>query len=759
MAEAGMPGAPGIGCVVPIRVRLVGRPAEADLARLEDAVARLVTSRIDLAARLRSGTGGPAPVRGSAAMPGPERDRYEPGQDRPGQGGYELPSYQRPPDAVRVPVAGGDGGLPPAPTPAVTADNPLTDAMAVFAAIRPSETAAGTYQGVYQGRPFSLDQAGYSRLRTRVREAVIQAIRHASSRAEDASGRYEEQQKVDADHWIVAPIVKALGRVRDPGLAMVLYVQSARLLLIEARGALDRGDFVAAARRAGDGERAAEQAVTMVLAYVDQIISVGEMTVTVLEGVEKASKVVLFLCAVAATGGAAGAGASALGLEGAGATSTVLGFTASTATWATAVGTTAAITEEVAAGIVRAAEGEDVDWGEIVVDAAVQVVVAKFSGGLGQRLTRYLGLAAVANPALRGMIARVGLARVVSVATTVLLHEGSQFFTTSVQETVRLLRGQHVTWRDFEQQLFDRLLDSRGLALAAVAGTLGGTHPEPARPPARGEPAAPGSPRAPRPPRTAGTGAAGTGTTAGQANFRDVNRELGLPRPRRGTSTPAIPPPGARPATAETEFRASPAERAAAYAREAAQQGPVRTAAGTPVLESANASPKGPEFQAASMRARSAFATSIRADAGENLAYQAALKAGEIGLERPQGTNVPGRPDFITAARDPDGELWIIANDAKTRSSDKGSFPEPEPGLRPGWDAHVRAAAERARFDQARLAAEVKAAYRAGRVWVRQVNVDLAPPGQGATSGVAPPAPVPWAALLGPRRLRRERRK
>ena len=653
----------------------------------------------------------------------PERGPYEPQQDRPAEGGYELPSYQRPPDAVRVPVAWGGASLPPAPTPTVTADNPLTEAIAVFASIRPSEVASGLYEGTFEGRRISLDQARYDELRKQVREAVLRAIRRACNRAEMANGRYEEQQKVDARHWIVAPIVKALGGVQDPGLALALYVQTARLLLGEARVALDRGGFVSAARLVGDGERAAEQAARMVLAYVDQIIDVSQMTITVLEGVKTASEVVFFLCAVAATGGAAGAGATALGLEGAGATTTLFGVTASTATWATVVGTTAAISEEVAVGIVRAADGDEVNWGEIAVDAAIQVIVARFSPGLGQRLSKHLSSAAAARPALRQLLARLGMARAVTVATTVLMHEGSQVFATVVQETVRALRGQHVTWGDFERQLFSRLLDPKGLLMASLAGTLGGVHPEPSKRPG-GPPTQPTKPAA----------KAKTGT----ADWRDVNRELGLPKPRKATTTPATPPPGAKQVTAEQVFRPTPAERAAAIANELALKGTPRTEAGAPILESANASPRGQEFTAASMRERSAFPRTIRADIGENLAYQTSLKVGEIGLERPQGTNVPGRPDFITAARDPSGELWIIANDAKTSSSG-GSFPEPQPGLRPGWDAHVKAAVDRASFANAELEAEIRTAYRAGRVWTRQVNVDLTPQGQGAVSGVAHP--------------------
>lgn len=636
----------------------------------------------------------------------------------------------------RLPSDGGSmAPLQPAPTPTLTAENPLVEAMSVFASIRASGVASGIYEGMYQGQSISLNQAKYDEMRVRVREAAISAVLRASNRAETAMGRYEEQQKVDAHHWIVAPIVKTLGRVTDPGPALVEYVQATRTGLTEARLALDGGDFVSAARLIGDAEGEAERASRMVLAYVDQVIGSAEMTVTVLEGVKTASEVVLFLCAVAATGGAAGAGATALGLEGAGATTSLLGVTGSTAAWATAIGTTAAITEEVAVGIVRAADGDKVDWGEVAVHAAIQVIVAKFSPSLGQRLTKGLGSVAVANPALRQMIARIGMSRVVTIATNLLMHEGSQFFATVVEDTVKALRGKPITWGEFGDHVFDRLFDPKGLFMATMAGALGGTHPEPSRQPGG------------VPPETTTPPAKSKSDTR---DMRDINRELGLPKPQTKTKTPATPPVGTQTTTAEEAFRPTPAERTAAYGKELATKGPPLTEAGTTIQESAGASPKGQEFQSASMEKASAFPRTIRADVGESQAYQAALKAGEIGLERPQGTNVAGRADFVTAARDPSGEMWIIANDAKTRSSATSSFESPKPGLRPGWDAQVKAAVDRASLGNPIIEAELQAAYKAGRIWVRQVNVDLSAIGGGAMSGIAPPSPLPWGALLGP---------
>jgi len=711
------------------------------------------------------------------------------------------PQNAQPPEQTAVP--GAQDKRParppiPAPTPNVVADNPLVSAMSVFASIHPSSLASGLYEGMYQGRRISLNQTQYDALRARVRGVVLDALDRASRKVDSAAGRYEEQQKVDAQHWIVAPIVKALGNVADPGPNLLNYVQIARLSLSEARAALDSGDFVLAARFVGDGEAGSRQAELMVAAYVDQIIGSAELTVTVLEGIKTASEIVLFLCAVAATGGAAGAGATALGLEGAGGVTTLFGITGSTATWATVVGTSAAITQEVALGIAHAADGDQVHWDEIATHAAIQVIVAKFSPSLGQRLTKQLAKAAVASPVLRELIARVGIARVVTVATNLLLHEGSQLFATAVEESAGALGGQKITWGQFAENTLVRLTDPKGILTAILAGALGGTHPEPTEepkellgstvPPPEKSPTDNAHWRDVN--RDLGLSKSATASTGGtplqpsktdNADWRDVNRAVGITKPRTITATPVNPPPGAQAVTAEQVFLPTPAERAAAFAEELASKTPpvtnaeqafrptpaerqaafanetVFTAQGAPVLESANSSPKGPEFQSASSQTRRSFRTSTRADIGEAQGYKAALVAGEIGLERPQGVNVSNRADFITAARDVNGEMWVIANDAKTRSSSSSEFEAPKPGLRPGWDAQVKAAVDRASLGNPQIEAEIQAAYKAGRIWVRQVHVDLSPAGQGAVSGIAPPSPVPWGALLGPLDLERRR--
>lgn len=159
---------------------------------------------------------------------------------------------------------------------------------------------------------------------------------------------------------------------------------------------------------------------------------------------------------------------------------------------------------------------------------------------------------------------------------------------------------------------------------------------------------------------------------------------------------------------------------------------------GPQIIESAGASPKGGQFQSASAQTQKSMATAIRADIGESEAYKAALRNGEIGLERPQGTNVGGRGDFITARKTPSGDYEIVVTDVKTRTTETSKFPKPKTSMPGSWGVQVRDAISSARLklgDPALEKAIVKAADE-GRIWSRQVNVDYSPTGGGSITGL-----------------------
>lgn len=161
---------------------------------------------------------------------------------------------------------------------------------------------------------------------------------------------------------------------------------------------------------------------------------------------------------------------------------------------------------------------------------------------------------------------------------------------------------------------------------------------------------------------------------------------------------------------------------------------PVRPAppSGAPARwrESTGASPRGAQFQSASAKTPRSIVTSVRPDVAESQAYMEALHRGEIGLQRPSGSNVPGA-DFITARIRPDGAVEVLVTDVK--SSTVGRFPPPGTAVPPAWFAEVQAAVApgRLNLNNPALEGQIQAAVQAGRVLPRQVNVNYSPSPQG----------------------------
>jgi hypothetical protein len=148
-----------------------------------------------------------------------------------------------------------------------------------------------------------------------------------------------------------------------------------------------------------------------------------------------------------------------------------------------------------------------------------------------------------------------------------------------------------------------------------------------------------------------------------------------------------------------------------------------------PFVESRGASAgKGPVYQSASARTPKSLLTSIRPDVAESQAYMAALKKGEIGLQRPLGANIGGT-DMITAVRRADGTLRVVVTDvASTTTGRVGKGP---PVLKAKWLAEVREAVSPSRLDLGNpaLEAEIQAAVGRGDVDVRIVSVDYSKAG------------------------------
>jgi hypothetical protein len=432
----------------------------------------------------------------------------------------EKPEPQKP--------APSEAKLATPPLPGGRVDqNPLAEAMGAVASFKASDVASGLYAGIVNGQRITINEAQYQEMLAKVRGAVEATLRSVRSRASSAAGRYAEQQKVDAHHWIVAPIVKAVGGVKDPKPYLDAFVATAGKQAAAAEAALRGGDLRAAADAAANAELAAAKASKMVQAYVDQIIDASEMTVTALEYVKTASEIVFLVLATVATAGAGGAAATS-----------VFGLEVGTGTAVTVIGTGSVIAQEVGVGIMRAADGDKVDWGEIATHAAVQIIMARFGGKVGARIGGAL-------------VARFG-ARAASLVTPLLLHEASSAFATVINDAVLALRGKPITMKQFEDELVARMLDPKGLALAVVqsrlAAHLEGQQPPTARPegetvikppptphtePTTKPPPTPHTEPTTKPPPTpAPPGAAPTGDLANVPptgpSFEDVSTELQL---------------------------------------------------------------------------------------------------------------------------------------------------------------------------------------------------------------------------------------
>jgi hypothetical protein len=151
------------------------------------------------------------------------------------------------------------------------------------------------------------------------------------------------------------------------------------------------------------------------------------------------------------------------------------------------------------------------------------------------------------------------------------------------------------------------------------------------------------------------------------------------------------------------------------------------------IRESAGAAIRGSNFQSATARTSRSLRTSIRADIGEAEAYKAALRRGEIGLQRPSGANLKGA-DFITAYYI-NNQMKIIVTDVKT--TEVGKFPQPDKNLKKSWFDEVQKAIlpSSLKLNDSILEKEIRDAFQKGHIIKRQLNVDYSPAGQGKITG------------------------
>ena len=334
----------------------------------------------------------------------------------------------------------------------------LEGAMAVIDAIHPSENASGLYTLEFQGEEKTLTQEQVDLLKRRARSVLIDHIGRVEAKNAGTRAGYASQKATDRDHWLVAPIVKFLGNVQDPGPYLDSAISDADSFDKQARAALDAGHFAQAAEMMARGETRALSAQRMWQAYFQGIISAGEMTITVLEVTRDAAFITLGILATVATGGAAaGAGATAFGVD--------LGVGVGTAANVIAVG--APIVASLSEAAAKVAMGDPVDWGELTLNIAVSILLARFGG----KATEGIAEAVLARVA-KGVEQRVAKLIIKRAVQAAILHAGSTALTTTVNAVYQRLSGKKITWGDFMNQLVKALTDPKGIAVTVVTTAI-----------------------------------------------------------------------------------------------------------------------------------------------------------------------------------------------------------------------------------------------------------------------------------------------
>jgi hypothetical protein len=360
---------------------------------------------------------------------------------------------------------------PPAPKPppipgmkAGSDVNQLTDAGQIVDSIVQIGSDAYEYQ-IY-GETKQINEKSLNEIRSRVRAAFNDLLSRASNKAASASSGYKLQSDVDKKHYLVAPVIKFIGQVRDPAPDLYAQVNRATASVEAARTALTTGRYAVAAQSAADAELAARRAFVLYQTYWTDIINTGEATITVLEYTRDAAFVTLaILATIASAGAAAGSTAAFLGgsAEAATATATVAGN----------IATFAPVVAQLGEAGLKVASGDKVDWGELAIDMAFTIVMRKFgprlSGGIASRLI-------ASNPAAKQIEVSAGKYVLTNIVTSVLTGKATALLRSLVEAGYRTFAPdkKSMTWGDFVDYLAAQALDPKSNMLDILTGAIGG---------------------------------------------------------------------------------------------------------------------------------------------------------------------------------------------------------------------------------------------------------------------------------------------
>ncbi|RNI39835.1 DUF4157 domain-containing protein [Hanamia caeni] len=334
----------------------------------------------------------------------------------------------------------------------------IADVMTAVQSIKPSDKASGIYTTEFQGRKITLTHDQQALLISTAKKSIKTNLEKAKRNSDYAKNGYEIQKEINDKHKIVSSVVITFAGVQDKIPQLLDEVQKAELSKSAAEVALQSDDFVGAGKQLAECERAAKHALILWREYHEGIISSGEKTITVLEFTRDASFVTLGVLAIIATGGAAAAGTGAV------TTTTAFGFEVATVSTANIIATGAPIAATLGGAGMQMALGDKVDWTKVGVDIVVNLILARFGGKISNIIFRRL----VGNPAVRN-IGAVAFGRIFS---SLITHELSTAFITSVDAVYGRLKGQNITWEEFLEILAERLADPKGLVIAGVMGAI-----------------------------------------------------------------------------------------------------------------------------------------------------------------------------------------------------------------------------------------------------------------------------------------------
>jgi hypothetical protein len=375
----------------------------------------------------------------------------------------------KPPEKKPVPIPRmGDAGGPGQLQAVIAAINGIQQ-------IATDEAVDGIFSIEWEGAGHHITGQDVAKLKNSAYVNLRDGLTKAAGISAGARGLYEAQSETDKKHWIVAPIIKFVGDIKDPGPVMLGLAAGADALVAQGRAALKSGDYATAAALLVSAEGKARQASAMSHAYWDDIIATGELTVTVLEGVRDVSMAIVAILGIVISGGA---------LLGVG------GFTAGMATTATTIATFTPVVASVGGGIVQAAMGDKVDWVSIGIDAAVAAIMYRFGGPLANKIgggmTKML-IAQAGRTVAKEMVIKAVAGLIVGRGATI------------IQTAARAIAGnvgdnRPTTWAQFVDQVAQQMLDPKAGFFDLVSIALGMGAAAKARAPAGtggGKPAAP----------------------------------------------------------------------------------------------------------------------------------------------------------------------------------------------------------------------------------------------------------------------------